>query len=323
VTADGNAGADADVGVDVDIDGASVLGRYRPLVDDFEAFLSACDRPLPRVVRVNTIKATAERARAALTDDGYSVEPASWYPDMLRLETDSPGATWPYVHGWLYGQEEVSALPGLVVDPAPGERVFDACAAPGSKTTHLAALMDDHGTLVANDNSLGRLTALRSNAERCGVTNLVVTNADARNYSLKPLDGEPFDRALVDAPCSCEGTVRKNPDALAEWSLSAVESAAGLQKGLLRRAVQVTRAGGTVVYSTCTFAPEENEAVLDHVLAREDCRLVEFEAPLPAEPGVTAWQGTEFDPTVARARRVYPHLSDTGGFFCAKLEVEG
>jgi 16S rRNA C967 or C1407 C5-methylase (RsmB/RsmF family) len=78
-----------------------------------------------------------------------------------------------------------------------------------------------------------------------------------------------------------------------------------------------------VVYSTCTFAPEENEAVLDHVLARERCRLVGFEAPLPAEPGVTEWRGTEFDPAVARARRVYPHLSDTGGFFCAKLEVGG
>ena len=299
------------------------LERYRPIVDDFEAFRAACERPLPRVVRVNTVKTTVDRAVEALEAEGYAPEPVDWNRTLLGLDADDPGANWPYVHGWLYGQEEVSALPAVVLDPDPGERVFDACAAPGSKTTQLAALMADRGTLVANDSSLGRLTALRSNAERCGVTNLVVTNSDARNYPLGPLGGEPFDRALVDAPCSCEGTVRKNPDALAEWSRERVDSLAGLQKGILRRAVQATRAGGTVVYSTCTFAPEENEAVLDHVLAREDCRLAAFDAPLPAEPGVTEWEGETFDPTVARARRVYPHLSDTGGFFCAKLEVGG
>jgi 16S rRNA C967 or C1407 C5-methylase (RsmB/RsmF family) len=85
--------------------------------------------------------------------------------------------------------------------------------------------------------------------------------------------------------------------------------------------VQVTREGGTVVYSTCTFAPEENEAALDHVLAEEDCRLVDFDCPLEARPGVTEWQGETFDPTVQKARRIYPHHNDTGGFFCAKLEV--
>ncbi len=300
-----------------------VLERYRPLIDDFEEFWAACERPLPRVVRVNTIKTTVERARAALEAEGYTPEQTEWEPTLLRLETDSPGANWPYVHGWLYGQEEVSALPAVVLNPSPGERVFDACAAPGSKTTQLAALMEDRGTLVANDSSLGRLTALRSNAERCGVTNLVVTNSDARNYSLDPLGGEPFDRTLVDAPCSCEGTVRKNPDALAEWSRERVDSIASLQKRILRRAVQATRPGGTVVYSTCTFAPEENEAVVDHVLTHEDCRMAAVDSPLPAEPGVTEWDGQTFEPTVARARRVYPHLSDTGGFFCAKLEVSG
>ncbi|MFC5970607.1 RsmB/NOP family class I SAM-dependent RNA methyltransferase [Halomarina salina] len=318
-----------------------VLERYDPLVDDVAAFRAACERRLPSVVRVNTVKTSVDRARRALDDDGHDYEQADWYPELLRLDSDSPGTSWPYFHGWLYGQEEVSALPALVCAPEPDERVLDPCAAPGSKTTQLAAMMDDTGTLVANDNNLGRLSALRSNAERCGVTNLVVTNQDARNLSLGPFtpdegdggdggddshDGqeEPlFDRALVDVPCSCEGTIRKNPDALDEWSLGRIRQIASVQRDILRRAIQTTRPGGTVVYSTCTFAPEENEAVLDHVLGEEPCELVEFDVPLDTRPGVTEWKGDEYDPSVERAKRVWPHLNDTGGFFCAKLEVTG
>ncbi len=299
------------------------LERYAPLVDDAEAFLEACDRPLPYVVRVNTIKASVGRAREALDDEGVGYEVTDWHDGLLRLDRGSAGATWPYFHGWLHGQEEVSALPAVAVDPQPGERVWDACAAPGSKTTQLSAQMDDRGLVVGNDNNLGRLSALRHNAERLGATNLAVTNQDARNFSLKPFEFDAFDRALVDAPCSCEGTCRKNPDALDNWTLDHVHSVAGIQKGILRRAVQATRPGGTVVYSTCTFAPEENEAVLDHVLGEEDCRLVEFDAPLETAPGVTEWDGEEFDPSVEKAHRVYPHQNDTGGFFCAKLEVGG
>lgn len=300
-----------------------VLERYRPLIDDFEAFAAACERPLPYVARVNTIKADVERCHAALEEAGTAPDPVDWHPLLFELDTSRPGSTWPYVHGWIYVQEETSALPAVVLDPEPGERVFDAAAAPGSKTTQIAARMDDRGTLVANDANLGRLSALRSNAERCGVTDAVVTHGDAREASLESVGGEPFDRALADVPCSCEGTIRKNPDALDDWSIDHVRGIAGVQKGILRRAVALTREGGTVVYSTCTFAPEENEAVLTSVLDAADCRLVEFDAPSPLEtrPGVREWNGEEYHPTVTRAHRIYPHLNDTGGFFCAKLEV--
>ena len=299
------------------------LERYAGIVEDFEAFRAACERPLPSVVRVNTIKTTVERARAALDEAGIAFEPREWHDGLLALPDDQPGTNWPYVHGWLHGQEEVSAVPARVLDPHPDERVWDACAAPGSKTTQLAALTGDSGTLVATDNNLGRLSALRSNAERLGVTSVAVTHEDARNHSLKPFDGAAYDRALVDAPCSCEGTVRKNPDALEDWSLDHVRGIAGVQKGVLRRAVQTTRTGGTVVYSTCTFAPEENEAVLDYVLEAEPCDVVDFELPLEHAPGVTEWEGEQFDDRVRAAKRIYPHHNDTGGFFCAKLEVTG
>jgi NOL1/NOP2/sun family putative RNA methylase len=313
----------------------TVLDRYESLVDDPAAFKAACKRPLPSVVRANTIKTTVERASQALTEAGISHEATDWHPGLFRLPDAQPGTNWPYVHGWLHGQEEVSAVPARVLDPQPGERVWDACAAPGSKTTQLSALMDDEGMVVATDNNMGRVSALRSNTERLGATNVAVTVEDARNHSLKPFASEPsapgptteagamYDRALVDVPCSCEGTVRKNPDVLAEWSFEHVQGTAGVQKGVLRRAVQATREGGLIVYSTCTFAPEENEAVLDHALDAEPCRLVPFDLPLASAPGVTGWEGETFDDSVTRAKRIYPHHNDTGGFFCAKLEVTG
>ncbi|NKE37963.1 RsmB/NOP family class I SAM-dependent RNA methyltransferase [Natronococcus sp. JC468] len=297
------------------------LERYRPIVDDFEAFLAACERPLGNVVRVNTIKATVDRATATLEAEGVGYERADWNSRVLRLETDSPGSTWASFHGFTHGQEEVSAVPATVLEPEPGERVWDCCAAPGGKATQLAALMDDRGTVVANDSNLGRISALRFNAERLGATSLAVTNDDARNYSLERFDFEEFDRALVDAPCSCEGTIRKNPDALDGWSEGYLDEVSGIQKGILGRAVQATREGGTVVYSTCTFAPEENEAVVQHVLEAEDCRVVDFDLDLEHSPGLAEWDGQEYDSSLERAARIYPHQNDTGGFFVAKLEV--
>ncbi|ACV48935.1 MULTISPECIES: RsmB/NOP family class I SAM-dependent RNA methyltransferase [Halomicrobium] len=301
-----------------------VLERYEPLIDDFSAFRDACARPLPPVVRVNTLKTTVDRAIRALRDEGITVERTDWHEGLLELPDDQPGANWPYFHGWIYGQEEVSAVPVRVLGPEPGERIWDACAAPGSKTSQIAARQGDDGVVVATDSNLGRLSALRTNTEQLGITSVAVTHEDARNHSLKPFgddDSAEYDRALVDVPCSCEGTVRKNPDTLDEWTLEHVEGIAGVQKGVLRRAIQTTKPGGTVVYSTCTFAPEENEAVLDYALETEACRLVPFEIPLASTGGVTEWQGESYDDSVRQAHRIYPHHNDTGGFFCAKLEV--
>ncbi|MFB6299576.1 MAG: RsmB/NOP family class I SAM-dependent RNA methyltransferase [Halobacteriales archaeon] len=297
------------------------LSRYDTILDDPDAFHRVCNRPLPRLTRINTIKTSRDRVTTALDETGIDWTPRSWNQHLLELATDEPGTTWPYFLGWLHGQEEVSTLPPRVLAPQPGDRILDACAAPGSKATQLAALADDTAFIVANDVNLGRLSALRSNAERLGVSGLAVTNKDARNFSLKPFDFDAFDRTLVDAPCSGEGTVRKNPDALENWSESALSSLAGVQKGILTRAIQATAPGGVVVYATCTFAPEENEAVLDYVLDTEPCDLVAFDIPLDHDPGITDWQGERFDDRVQRTKRIYPHHNDTGGFFLAKLEV--
>ena len=298
------------------------LSRYESIIDDYEAFADACGRPLPTTVRANPLKATPERAVAALEAEGVGVERRGWHPGVLEVDTDKPGNTWPYVHGWVTGQEEVSAVPPAVLDPERGDVVWDACAAPGSKTTQLAAEIEDRGLVVANDDNLGRLSALRGNCDRLGVTSAAVTNEDARRFTFDAFPGiEAFDSALVDAPCTCEGTLRKNADALEGAGPGASRNLAALQTDILRRAVRLTREGGTVVYSTCTFAPEENEAVVDAALDAGDCRLVGFETGLESSPGVTEWDGESYDESLEKARRYYPHQNDTGGFFCAKLEV--
>ncbi|MFW6385500.1 MAG: SAM-dependent methyltransferase, partial [Halodesulfurarchaeum sp.] len=157
------------------------LARYEPIVEDFDAFLDALHRPLPTTVRVNTIKADPDRVEAALESEGISVECRHWNRTVLELTVEKPGNTWSYVHGWIHGQEEVSVVPPVVLDPQPGEVVWAAAAAPGGKATQMAALMDDRGLVIANDDNLGRLSALRANADRLGVTSMAVTNSDARN----------------------------------------------------------------------------------------------------------------------------------------------
>jgi NOL1/NOP2/sun family putative RNA methylase len=299
------------------------LRRYTEIVGNFDRFLAACERSLPMAVRVNTLRVEPSTAVSALRDEGIGVDVVEWNRRLLIVDTDSPGNTWPYLHGWIHGQELVSALPAAVLDPDPGDRVLDACAAPGSKTGHLAARCNDDATLVANDASLGRLSALRSNLDRLGVTSAVVTNRDGRHIDPSAIGLDLFDKTLVDAPCSCEGTIRKNPDALDDWSESYLREISETQRGLLRRAVRVTREGGRVVYATCTFAPEENEAVLDAVLETEACRIVPIELPVGSVPALTEWQGDAYDESVSHARRIYPHLNDTGGFFVAALEVTG
>lgn len=298
-----------------------VLSRYESIIEEVDAFYAACKRPLPYVVRVNTVKTSVESVIGALRDEQIRCHRVDWDSKLLEVNTDSPGATWPYFVGWIHGQEAVSTLPVTVLDPSPGDCVMDLCAAPGSKTSQLAVEMEDSGFIVANDDNIGRLGALRSNTERLGLTCVGVTKQDGRHYSLKPFTFETVDQCLVDAPCSGEGTVRKNPAVLDDWSESFLKGISSVQKQLLRRAVQMTAVGGTVVYSTCTFAPEENEAVLDAVLQEEACSIVPFEIPIHSEPGIRQWKGETFDRSVENAKRVYPHHNDTGGFFCAKLRV--
>jgi NOL1/NOP2/sun family putative RNA methylase len=299
-----------------------IFERYRDLVDDWDAFLDALARPLRPVIWTNTLRTTPQKLRDWLAEDGVDTEPLPWYPRAFRLGAEvSPGKSLAFVTGHYHVQEEVSLLPVTLLDPRPGERILDLCAAPGNKTTQAGVHMHSRGTLIAVDKNRQRSGIIRHNLERLGITCAAITVADGSSL---PRSWGRFDRVLADVPCTCEGTTRRNPEVMLRWQLSSEEQARK-QLELLTKAVHLCRPGGRVVYSTCTYAPEENEAVVDAVL--RDGELGASLEVLPAKiagfrslDGLSEWRGRRFDERLTRTMRVFPHLNDTGGFYVAVLE---
>ena len=294
------------------------LKRYAPLVDDLPAFLEAAATPLPRVVWLNPLRTDLDATAARLRDRCPELTPILWRPHTYRLPpTFSPGRLPEFITGELHVQEEAALWPAALIEAVPGQRVLDLCAAPGNKTAQLAIAMEDRGIIVANDRQAGRLSALRRLVDRLGLTSVVVTCQDGVSF---PLEAPGYDAVLVDAPCSAEGTSRKPGGRVEEVSTSFRTFIAGVQLGLLRRALTLVRPGGRVVYSTCTYAPEENEAVVAAVLG-EGVELLPLIAPLGlrASPGVTSFEGRQFPEAVRQTARLWPHHNDTGGFFVAAM----
>ncbi|MCB9733170.1 MAG: RsmB/NOP family class I SAM-dependent RNA methyltransferase [Deltaproteobacteria bacterium] len=333
-------------------DAAEGLERYAPLVDDVDAFLAACERPLPRVAWANPLRGDPEVTARRILARCPEATPVPWWPHAYRLPDGvMPGNWLEFMLGLIHVQEEATLWPAALVGAAPGDRVLDLCAAPGNKTALIAAQMGDRGLLVANEKNRGRLSQLRFNLERLGVTCAAVSNVDGRRLPAgAPRD---FDHALVDAPCSCEGTTRKlrrraapadgqggedtapaevreartptrptRPRRSAETTPGFRKAIQAIQIGLLRKAIARVRPGGTVIYATCTYAPEENERVL-HAIDPAVAAIEPLTAPpgAPLAPGVRSWGGVEFRSDVVHAARFWPHHHDTGGFFVARLRV--
>lgn len=293
------------------------FARYLPLVDDPSAFLKALHSPLPVSFWVNPLKAQADTCLEYLRGLGIFPEPVGWFPGAYRVHGWSrPGATLPFLAGWYYVQEEIALTAVVALDPQPGEKIVDLCASPGGKTAQIALRVGSGGVVVANEAHMDRLSGLRATIDRLGLLNVLVTWEDGR---FLPLPAGEWDRVLLDAPCSGEGTVRKPGGAFRPAPEAFRRQLHALQKKLLQRALALTRPGGVVVYSTCTFSPEENEAVLDAALG--DWGFVEpFDLPgLSAAPGVKIWQGKSFRDDVVHAKRFWPHLNNTGGFFVARI----
>jgi NOL1/NOP2/sun family putative RNA methylase len=299
------------------------LTRYRDLIDDWPAFCEAIARPLPTCLWANPARIAAGALAELLAGEAIAAAPLAWRADGLRLAPGvRSGRHWWYCAGLAHAQEEASQLPVTLLDLAPGQRVLDLCAAPGGKTAQIAFALGNRGTLVANDLAAERIKALVGNLDRLGIVNTTVTRGDGANF---PTAAGQFDRILVDAPCSSEGTLRRNPDRAADLDVALSERLAARQRALLRKAVQRCRPGGRIVYSTCTFAPEENELVVADILAEQGGRLRLCAAEVPGlktAPGVTAWAGRTLDPSLAQCLRLWPHDNDTGGFFVAVLEKD-
>lgn len=275
-------------------------------------------------VRLNTLVASAESTRRMLATFG-AVSEVPWAPIGLFIEAgleairDSPLAE----DGSIYIQNAASWLPVLVLNPQPGDTVLDMCAAPGGKTSHIAQHTDNAALITANDNSRPRLHKLQRNLERLGVTNTTYTLHDATRLSSK-LGDQQFDKILLDAPCSGEGMMTlDDKKSFESWSVAHIKRLQQLQKKLIVQAWRMLKPGGTLVYSTCTMAPEENEAVIDYLLRHNDDIAVEPLDSIKAQldnstDAVTVWNDRRFDERVSRSLRLTPspHIE---AFFVVKL----
>ncbi|VAW34603.1 hypothetical protein MNBD_CHLOROFLEXI01-2259 [hydrothermal vent metagenome] len=295
--------------------------RYRDLIEDWEGFQTAVKRPLPTTIWANPLKISPNKLAEIMADGGINLTPIPWYLGGFRLPDGiMPGLRWEYLAGLYQVQEEAALLPALLLNPQLGERVLDMCAAPGNKTVQMGAMMQNRGTLIANDRSKGRMRAARQALNRVGLTNVTTITRDGANL---PQTIGLFDKIMVDVPCSCEGTCRKDKQVIGRSSQNSSRKISRMQTALLRKAVQLCRPGGRIVYATCTFAPEENEMVVDTVLREKgnNLRLIPVDVPqLIVSPGITQWQGQRLHPELRHACRIWPHQNDTGGFFVAVLE---
>jgi NOL1/NOP2/sun family putative RNA methylase len=301
-----------------------LLDRWNELYSKTEMlqlFDTLANKPLPSF-RTNIIKTSSNALSEALQNRGFVIEKVNWYSDAFILKNKSMRElteTDEYKDGLLYIQNLSSMIPALILDPQPDEKILDITAAPGSKATQIAALMNNTGELTANDLSFKRLFKLKENFARMGVTNAKILNLHGESF-WKNLP-EYFDRTLVDVPCSMEGRIRCNdPKTYQDWSSKKIKQLAKLQKYLLRSAVSATRVGGTIVYSTCTLAPEENEEVIEWVVNKTPDALAVEKITLPNIPlqtGLTSWRKKQFTYTTNTAR-IFPKGA-MEGFFIAKL----
>lgn len=293
------------------------LDRYRELIPDWNAFLECVRYPEPPGVRFRSRKIPAASAQRRLEELGFELSPVPGLPDFFQVKAGpySLSKTLEHWLGWFYIQESVMGLPALALDPKPGDRVLDLCAAPGGKTAHIADLMCGRGIVVAVEPARDRIKKLVGNIYRLGLAETLAVAADGRFFP----QGVAFDRVLVDAPCSAQGTLRRKGGRLPSRPAEFAAYIAGVQEALLRRAAQLVRPGGTIVYATCTFDPQENEAVVSKVLEDLPLEVEPIDLPIPHEPGVTEFEGNRFDPRLTRAWRVYPHHLDSGGLFMVRL----
>ncbi|MFB5643437.1 16S rRNA (cytosine(1407)-C(5))-methyltransferase RsmF [Kluyvera ascorbata] len=284
----------------------------------FEAFIDACQRPLRRSIRVNTLKITVDDFLALVAPYGWQLTPVPWCAEGFWIERDNEdefplGSTAEHLSGLFYIQEASSMLPvaALFADGDTPARVMDVAAAPGSKTTQIAARMGNRGMLLANEFSASRVKVLHANISRCGIANAALTHFDGRVFGAAL--PECFDAILLDAPCSGEGVVRKDPDALKNWSLASNQDIANTQRELIDSAFHALRPGGTLVYSTCTLNRDENESVVNWLLER-------YPDAVHVLPLGDLFPTADQALTAEGYLHVFPQIYDCEGFFVARLQ---
>lgn len=298
------------------------LGRIVP-PDQRERCLASFSAEKPTAFRVNTLKAATIDVRDELARSGFCLAPVDWLDGAFTVDPAqrrSLTETAAVAEGRIYLQNLSSMAAPMVLGPRAGEQVLDLAAAPGSKTLQMAAMMQNQGQIAAVEVVKARMFILDDNLRRHGVTIVRTYLTDGRTVGRKT--PERFDRVLLDAPCSGEARFdRRDPGSWQYWSLRKIRESARKQIGLLRSAVLSLKLGGTLLYCTCSFAPEENEGVVHRVLEQmgEVLDVEPVELPFaPTQPGLTHWDGKDLHPDLAGSVRILPD-GQMDGFYLCKL----
>lgn len=286
---------------------------------EYPAFLQSYEKERYQALRVNPLKADRDVFEAAAP---FTLRPVAWEPNGFYYGKEAAPGKHPYHAAGVYYIQEPSAMaPAAYLDAQPGEKILDLCAAPGGKSTQIAAAMRGEGLLISNEIHPARAKILSENIERMGIRNAMVTNESPQ--SLAKVFEAYFDRIMVDAPCSGEGMFRKNADACDEWSPENVVLCAERQAEILECAASMLRPGGRMVYSTCTFAPEENEGTISQFLAKHpEFEIADVMHYPQMSSGVAAWT-SDPQPGLERTIRLFPHRVDGEGHYLAVLTKAG
>lgn len=286
---------------------------------EYSAFLQSYEKERYQALRVNPLKADRDVFEAAAP---FTLRPVAWEPNGFYYGKEAAPGKHPYHAAGVYYIQEPSAMaPAAYLDAQPGEKILDLCAAPGGKSTQIAAAMRGEGLLISNEIHPARAKILSENIERMGIRNAMVTNESPQ--SLAKVFEAYFDRIMVDAPCSGEGMFRKNADACDEWSPENVVLCAERQAEILECAASMLRPGGRMVYSTCTFAPEENEGTISQFLAKHpEFEIADVMHYPQMSSGLAAWT-SDPQPGLERTIRLFPHRVDGEGHYLAVLTKAG
>jgi len=292
---------------------------YREIIPDFPEFLESLSRPMPVHLRVNSLKAEPAKLVSMLDKKGIDIMPSCEGNRYLfnAPSLSSPGSLLEYLIGYIHPQALTSCLASIVLSPAYSSCVLDMCASPGGKTAHLAQIMNNSGLIVANELYRTRHIPLAHTLLRLGVLNAVITSYQAQEFPVN----QQFDYVLADVPCSGEGRIRHTVGAEISRTpkKSRGHSLPEMQKKILLRGCDLLKSGGEMLYSTCTYNPEENESVVNFLLQNRDITILPIDAGFKYEKGLTLWRNDKYDARLERTARFYPHRIDSVGFFMAKI----
>ena len=283
------------------------------MISDADAFMEA--RQEWRSIRVNTLKIDRDELMERL-QERYEIKEMPWYENGLFIKGENISKNMEYYLGYYHIQEAASMIPPLLLNPEKNEIIIDLCAAPGSKTTQMAMMMENYGIIIANDSNPIRLKALTHNIQRAMATNCIVTNYDGR-YMDKT--GIKADKILLDAPCTASGKIIKDKKLLERWNYGRIRKMSALQKSLIRAACNLLEEDGILVYSTCSIEPEENEDVIDYAIKKFDMEVEKASLKgIKTREGIKEWDGKEYE-WASKAIRIWPQDNSTEGFFICRL----